>query len=90
MKPIRWTPHAGKKIASREISRREVEQTILHPDSVAPGRPPRRVFMRRYRDDVLRTEMLLRVIVEETRVELVVVTLYKTSKFRKYEGRRST
>lgn len=46
--------------------------------------------MRRYRDDVLRTEMLLRVIVEETRAELVVVTLYKTSKFRKYEGRPST
>ncbi len=44
----------------------------------------------RYRDDVLRTEMLLRVIVEETRAELVVVTLYKTSKFGKYEGRRST
>jgi hypothetical protein len=30
--------------------------------------------------------MLLRVVVEETDAELVVVTLYKTSKFRKYEG----
>ena len=90
MKPIRWTPHARKKMASREVSRHEVEQTIAHPDSVAPGRPPRRIFMRRYVDDALRTEMLLRVIVEETATELVVVTLYKTSKFRKYEGRSST
>ena len=77
-------------MASREINRREVEQTIAHPDSVAPGRPPRRVFTRRYADDVLQTEMLLRVIVEETSTELVVVTLYKTSKFRKYEGGSST
>jgi len=35
---------------------------------------------------VLETEMLLRVVVEETDTELMVVTLYKTSKFRKYEG----
>jgi hypothetical protein len=43
--------------------------------------------MRRYFDDVLRVEMLLRVVVEETDEELTVVTLYKTSKFAKYEGR---
>jgi len=30
--------------------------------------------------------MLLRVLVEETESELVIVTLYKTSKFEKYEG----
>ncbi len=41
--------------------------------------------MRRYLDEVLEMEMLLRVIVEETDAEMVVVTLYKTSKFGKYE-----
>lgn len=35
---------------------------------------------------VHRSEMLLRVVVEETDSEVVVVTLYRTSKFRKYEG----
>jgi hypothetical protein len=30
--------------------------------------------------------MLLRVVVEETAEEFVIVTLYKTSKFKKYEG----
>ena len=35
---------------------------------------------------VLETEMLLRVVVEETGTERVVVTLYKTSRFRKYES----
>jgi hypothetical protein len=42
--------------------------------------------MRRYFDDVLQMEMLLRVVVEETAAEITVVTLYKTSKFGKYEG----
>lgn len=32
--------------------------------------------------------MLLRVVVEETETELVIVSLYKTSKFEKYEQRR--
>jgi hypothetical protein len=86
MKPIRLTTHARKKIASREVSAAEVEQTVQQPDSVVPGRPPRRIFMRRYFDGVLQAEMLLRVVVEETDADMAVVTLYKTSKFGKYEG----
>jgi Domain of unknown function (DUF4258) len=85
MKPIRWSAHARKKAATREVKQKEVEQTISRPDSVAPRQWPRRIFMRRYFDEILGTEMLLRVVVEETDVELTVVTLYKTSKFAKYE-----
>jgi uncharacterized protein DUF4258 len=85
MKPIRWSAHARKKAARREISKAEAEQAIARPDSVVPGQPPRRIFMRRYFDQVLHTQMLLRVVVEETDTEMVLVTLYKTSKFRKYE-----
>jgi hypothetical protein len=51
-----------------------------------PGQSRRRIFMRRYFDAILETEMLLRVVVEETDTQLTVVTLYKTSKFAKYEG----
>ena len=86
MKSIRWTPHATQEAARREISANEAEKTVTHPDSVAPAQPPRRIFMRRYADSVLQTEMLLRVVVEETETEWVIVTLYKTSKFKKYEG----
>ena len=90
MKPIHWLPHARKKVAVREVSTSEVEKTIAEPDSVAPGQPPRQIFMRRYWDEVLQTEMLMRVVVEETADELMIVTLYKTSKFKKYEeGLRS-
>lgn len=50
---------------------------------------PRQFHQRSYQDTTLNTEMLLRVLVEETDAEMVVVTLYKTSKFKKYEGGQS-
>jgi hypothetical protein len=40
--------------------------------------------MRRYFDRSLHQEMLMRMIVEETTDEIVVVTLYKTSQIEKY------
>ncbi len=73
-------------MASREIGQAEVERAIREPQSVARGNPPRKIFVRRYFDGVLRAEMLLRVVVEETERELGVVTLYKTSKLGKYLG----
>lgn len=86
MKPIRWTAHDRKKASAREVSTAEIEQTIARPDSVVTGGTPRHIVMRRYFDDVLQAEMLLRVVIEETETEIVVVTLYKTSKFKKYEA----
>jgi Domain of unknown function (DUF4258) len=86
MKPIRWSAHARKKATKREVRETEVERTIARPDSIVPSQRRRRIFMRRYFDAILETEMLLRVVVEETDTELTVVTLYKTSKFAKYEG----
>jgi len=81
MKPIRWSAHARKKAAKREVQENEVERTIARPDSIVLGQGRRRIFMRRYFDAILETEMLLRVV----EAELTVVTLYKTSKFAKYE-----
>jgi len=37
MKPIRWSAHARKKAAKREISETEVEQSIAQPDSTMLG-----------------------------------------------------
>ena len=89
MKSIRWTPHSKHEAARREISIDEAEKTVAEPDSVAPAQPSRQIFMRRYFDSVLETEMLLRVVIEEADTELVIVTLYKTSKFKKYEGEKN-
>lgn len=84
MKPIRWTVHALDNLADREIDRSEAEHAVTHPELVRSGQPGRQVFMRRYFDRPLGREMLLRVIIEETAPELVVVTAYKTSQVDRY------
>lgn len=83
-KPIRWTSHAEENLIARSISREEVEETVRNPDREEDARPPRRVASRQYFDEVLKKEMLLRVITEDTADGIQVITLYKTSKITKY------
>ena len=63
----------------------EAELAIAQPESVTPAHPRHQFRQRRFLDKTLNAKMLLRVLVEETDLEFVVVTLYKTSKFKKYE-----
>jgi len=71
MKPICWSANARKKAAKREVPENEVERTIARPDSIVPGQLRRRIFMRRYFEEILQTEMLLRVVMQETDAELM-------------------
>jgi len=84
MKPVRWSPHAIDNLADREIDREAAEKTLANPEFVVPGQLPRLVLMRRYFDQVLQQEMLLRMIVEDTSAERIVITVYKTSQIAKY------
>lgn len=84
MKPIRWTNHARQNLAEREIDRPEVETTIRQPERVEEDPPDRRILLRRYYDKLLNKEMLLRVVVAEGEAEIIVITVYKTSQFRRY------
>ena len=84
MKPVRWSPHAIDNLADREIDRAAAEKTLANPEFVVPGQLPRLVLMRRYFDPVLQQEMLLRMVVEDTSTERIVITVYKTSQIAKY------
>lgn len=84
MKPIRWTTHALQSLADREIERAEVDLTLKKPELVLPDAPGRRILMRRYFDQLLQQQMLLRVVVEDTVHETVIVTVYKTSQINRY------
>jgi hypothetical protein len=84
MKPVRWSPHATDNLADREIDRGAAEKTLANPEFVIPGQFPRLVLMRRFFDPVLQQEMLLRMIVEDTSTERIVITVYKTSQIAKY------
>jgi hypothetical protein len=84
MKPLRWTAHALKGIADREIIRETAEHAIRSPEDTAPNLPGRVVRMRIYWDTDLEQEMLLRCVVEEHPEEIVVITVYTTSQIARY------
>ena len=83
-KPIRWTPHALERLAAHELDDDNVRLTIVAPEFVVPSRPSRRIHMRRYTDAALGQDLLLRVAIEETPTEIVVLTVYRTSTIRTY------
>ena len=84
MKPIRFSPHAEANLKAREIARDDAEVAIRNPARREPANPPREVVTQRYYDKVTGETMLLRAVIEETESEIAVVTLYKTSKLKKY------
>ena len=84
MKPIRWAEHAVENPGEREIDRSEADLTLQNPEVIVPDPPAREVYMRRYFDRVLQQEMLMRLVVEQTESESVVVTVYKTSQITRY------
>jgi hypothetical protein len=84
VKPLRWTGHALQVLVDRQIDWDEAEQTIAAPELLVNDPPLRVVLMRRFFDSRLERQMLLRVVVEETPDEQVVVTVYKTSQIAKY------
>jgi hypothetical protein len=73
-----------KNVTDREIDPTEADKTLAKPELIAPGQPPRQVLMRRYFDRLLQQEMLLRIVVEDTASERIVVTVYKTAQLSKY------
>jgi hypothetical protein len=83
-KPIIWTNHAEQNLVEREIKRSVVEFVIRQPEKVVPEPPDRQIVMRRYFDELLKKEMLLRVVIAETNVAVTVITLYKTSQIGRY------
>jgi hypothetical protein len=90
MKIIRFSPHAEANLVAREISRVDAEAAIRHPDHRERGRLPREIVNQVYSDTVTGEKMLLRAVIEETESEIAVITLYKTSKLKKYLPKETT
>ena len=84
MKPIRFSSHAEANLKRREIAREDAEATIRNPARRESARSPREIVTRSYFDKVTGETMLLRAVIEESQSEIAVVTLYKTSKLKKY------
>lgn len=84
LKPVRWSPHAKEMLLDRDVELSEAEETLTNPDDILPADWPRVMYQRVYYDKMLGQEMMLRLVVEESPKEQVVVTIYKSSKLDKY------
>jgi len=84
MKAVRWTRHALEALAEREIDREDAERALGGSTPTLPGLGNRTVHVHKYHDRVLNQQMLLCVVSEAHGDEVIIVTIYKTSKIEKY------
>lgn len=85
MKSIRITSYCEGRIIARKLGRDLVEKVIRSPEQIVPDDddPNRQIHQSRFRDDQ-GVEKLLRIVVEENEDEIVAVTVYPVSQFKRY------
>ena len=85
MKPIRITDYCDGRIVARKLNRAQVEKVIRSPEQIVPDDddPNRQIHQSRFFDDQGR-EKLLRIVVVENKDEIVAVTVYPVSQFKRY------
>jgi len=85
VKPIRFTDHAQERIQIRGLTINKVESVIRKPHQIVPDEDDwnRQIYKSKFTDYRGRHK-LLRVVVEETLDEIVVITTYSTSQISRY------
>jgi len=81
---IIFTAQAEEQVQSRNIARELVLDTFENPHQRIPGYKGRRIYQSRYFDAFENKEMLIRVITEIRGDDLIIISIYKTSKLAKY------
>jgi len=89
MQVFRWTRHALEALAEREIERAEADRALDGPTPTMPGLGQRTIYLHMYHDRMLGQEMLLCIVTEALVDEVVIITVYKTSRIEKYLGGRT-
>jgi len=84
MRPIRVSIHARRQAARRSIADEAILEIARFPEQVIPLRAGREVRQSRWTDSTTGRRYLIRVFVDVGRDADVVVTVYRTTKFRKY------
>ena len=83
MKKISWHGHAKQRILERSIDPKIVLLAIKEPEQVFT-KNKFKVLHRRYYETAHRKHYLLRIFIEENPHEIVIYSVYKTSKINKY------
>jgi hypothetical protein len=76
-----FTSHAIENMEERNIPLQVIMAVLNDPDQITPGKDGRKVYQSEV--DINGKPYILRVIVE---ADETVVTIYRTSKIRKYKG----
>jgi hypothetical protein len=78
------TEHARFEAIRRQVDLKLVLSTVENPQQEIPGRKNRTICQSKYYDTIDGREMLLRVITEQARGTVRVISVYKTTKLAKY------
>ena len=81
---IIFTEHAMFQMQRRKIRKEDVESLIKSSYQKIRTKEGKTIFQNKYFDKIVKKEMLLRVIGEETGEGFIVITAYKISKIEKY------
>ncbi len=81
---IIFSEHALFEMKRRGIEQELVKKAIINPQQKFPAKNGRTAVQIKYYDIAQGHDMLLRVMGEETAAFFEVVTVYKTSKIKKY------
>ena len=81
---IIFTEHAREQLRERKISQELVEEVLKDPEQVVQDAEGNPIAQNRYFDKEEGKEMLLRVFYREEQGTRRVITVYKTSRIRKY------
>ena len=85
MKTIRFTDHAQERMQTRELTINKIESVVRTPRQIVPDEEnlDRQIYQSKF-TDLKGRQKLLRVVVEETSDEIVVITTYATSQISRY------
>jgi hypothetical protein len=86
MKDAIYSDHALQEMSRRKIEKELVLQIITNPDTAREVRPGRMVYQKTLIAQPHQKPLLYRLFVDIDRSPAVIVTVYATSKFAKYEA----
>jgi len=78
------TEHAKFEAKRRQIDLELILSTAKNPQQEIPGKKNRVIRQSKYYDKINGREMLLRVIVEQAKDALKIISVYRTTKIEKY------
>jgi len=83
---IKFESHAENQVKERLLDKKQIEETLLNPDSVLDGKRDRKIAQKAFK--IGRFKFLLRVIYVIENSDFVVISAYRTTRLEKYKVKK--